>query len=256
MSTTYTEHYNFGKQENYADLFSMKVITDNWDSLDAILYGFSTGKQDKLSATNKLSVAFVDFTPAQIAALGSGITDDDVEQIDLNKNNILSIYGTNVKNLWNVTLAELKQYNRGGTWSGNVYTIPDTEVTVTFNSDGTITINGTPAINKSFNLGQVSPKFKGCIFSACPPTGGSRTTYVANVNYVGYDEGNGLLLNNDVQRLAQIELSANYAFNNLVFSPMICTQTAWNFSRSYQPYAPSNTELYAMIQALQAQLNQ
>lgn len=90
MSTTYTEHYNFGKQENYADLFSMKVITDNWDSLDAILYGFSTGKQDKLSATNKLSVAFVDFTPAQIAALGSGITDDDVEQIDLNKNNILS----------------------------------------------------------------------------------------------------------------------------------------------------------------------
>ncbi len=84
MSTTYTEHYNFGKQENYADLFSMKVITDNWDSLDAILYGFSTGKQDKLSATNKLSVAFVDFTPAQIAALGSGITDDDVEQISLN----------------------------------------------------------------------------------------------------------------------------------------------------------------------------
>lgn len=90
MSTTYTEHYSFGKQENYADLFSMKVITDNWDSLDAIIYDFSTGKQDKLSATNKLSVAFVDFTPAQIAVLGSGITDDDVEQIELNKNNILS----------------------------------------------------------------------------------------------------------------------------------------------------------------------
>lgn len=89
MSVTYTTHYEFGKQEDYSDLFSMKVITDNWDSLDAILYGFSTGKQDKLSATNKLSVAFVDFTPAQIAALGSGITDDDVEQIDLNKNNIL-----------------------------------------------------------------------------------------------------------------------------------------------------------------------
>lgn len=193
---------------------------------------------------------------AQLAAVNSGITSADVAQITINKNNILSIYGTNVKNLWNVTLAELKQYNTSGTWSGNVYTIPDTEVTATFNSDGTITINGTPAINKTFNLGQVSPKFKGCIFSACPPTGGSRTTYVANVNYVGYDEGNGLLLNNDVQRLAQIELKANYAFNNLVFSPMICTQTAWNFSRSYQPYAPSNTELYAMIQALQAQLNQ
>lgn len=97
MSTTYTEHYSFGKQENYADLFSMKVITDNWDSLDAILYDFSTGKQDKLSATNKLSVAFVDFTPAQIAVLGSGITDDDVEQIELNKNNISSIENSIIK---------------------------------------------------------------------------------------------------------------------------------------------------------------
>ena len=187
-------------------------------------------------------------TTAQADAINSGITSTGVAQITTNKNNILSIYGTNVKNLWNVTLGELKQYNTGGTWSGNVYTIPDTTVTATFNSDGTITINGTPATNKTFNLGQVLPKFKGCIFSACPPTGGSSTTYRAGVNYVGYDEGNGLLLNNDVQRLAQIELKANYAFNNLVFSPMICTQTAWNFSRSYQPYAMSNAELTAKEQ--------
>ena len=85
MSVTYTTHYNFGKQEDYSDLFSMKVITDNWDSLDTILYSFSTGKQDKLDSSHKLSVSYVDFTSAQIAALNSGIDSDKVEQIESNE---------------------------------------------------------------------------------------------------------------------------------------------------------------------------
>ena len=37
MATSYTEYYNFGKQEDYADPFSMSVITANFDSLDTIL---------------------------------------------------------------------------------------------------------------------------------------------------------------------------------------------------------------------------
>lgn len=84
MSTTYTEHYNFGKQENYADLFSMKVITDNWDSLDTILYNFSTGKQDKIDSSHKLDPALVGFSEAQQAALDSGATAANIAQIAFN----------------------------------------------------------------------------------------------------------------------------------------------------------------------------
>ena len=41
MATTYTENYNFGKQENYSDTFQMNVITANFDSLDTILKSMS-----------------------------------------------------------------------------------------------------------------------------------------------------------------------------------------------------------------------
>lgn len=37
MSITYTPNYNLGKQENIADRFIMKVITDNMDIIDSAL---------------------------------------------------------------------------------------------------------------------------------------------------------------------------------------------------------------------------
>lgn len=43
MATTYTPHYELGKQTDHADKFSMTVITDNMDKIDAALYG----KEDK-----------------------------------------------------------------------------------------------------------------------------------------------------------------------------------------------------------------
>lgn len=92
MSVTYTTHYEFGKQEDYSDLFSMKVITDNWDSLDTILYAFATGKQDKIDSTHKLDPALVSFSTEQQATLDSGVTTEDVEQIETNKTNISKIH--------------------------------------------------------------------------------------------------------------------------------------------------------------------
>lgn len=38
MATTYTPHYNLGKQTNHADKFSMDVITDDMDIIDTELY--------------------------------------------------------------------------------------------------------------------------------------------------------------------------------------------------------------------------
>lgn len=78
MATTYTTNYNLGKQENHADKFDMDVITDNADKIDAALTGLQSGidgKQDALSSE-------------QLAAVNSGITEEDVTQIGVNKNNI------------------------------------------------------------------------------------------------------------------------------------------------------------------------
>ena len=42
MATTYTPHYNLGKQTNHADKFSMDVITDDMDIIDTELYNNAT----------------------------------------------------------------------------------------------------------------------------------------------------------------------------------------------------------------------
>ena len=80
MATTYTTNYNLGKQENHADKFDMDVITDNADKIDAALTGLQSGIDGKQAT----------LTTAQLAAVNSGITSTDVEQIETNKNNILS----------------------------------------------------------------------------------------------------------------------------------------------------------------------
>lgn len=80
MATTYTTNYNLGKQENHADKFDMDVITDNADKIDAALTGLQSGIDGKQAT----------LTTEQFAAVNSGITSTDVEQITINKNNILS----------------------------------------------------------------------------------------------------------------------------------------------------------------------
>ncbi len=226
MSTTYTEHYNFGKQENYADLFSMKVITDNWDSLDAILYGFSTGKQDKLSATNKLSVAFVDFTPAQIAALGSGITDDDVEQIDLNKNNIS--YNTNmgVKNLSPINAASAtRRIAIPLALTAGTYTVYIGSISSTDTDDATCQI-----------VAMVGSTVVSDYLKVPRTTGGAYTFNVTGVSDNVY-----------------IYASDSYAHSDgdsvTISDFMVCKKAIYDADPAYQPYAMSNAAITAWILA-------
>lgn len=244
MSVTYTTHYEFGKQEDYSDLFSMKVITDNWDSLDAILYGFSTGKQDKLSATNKLSVAFVDFTPAQIAALGSGITDDDVEQIDLNKNNISSLYKVGSANI-------LKNTAQTQTVGG---------ITFTMNADGTITANGTKNNNDWLYLSTGNSLKRGIyVLSSGGIIGDDKLVIITT----GESLGTAIMSTNTATGVYERELTQDYSglnyairiangtvCDNLLFKPMLCEKSVYEaINGEFQPYAMSNAEITAWILA-------
>ncbi|MCR5708117.1 MAG: hypothetical protein K6G82_07570 [Ruminococcus sp.] len=237
MSVTYTTHYEFGKQEDYSDLFSMKVITDNWDSLDAILYGFSTGKQDKLSATNKLSVAFVDFTPAQIAALDSGITSEDVEQIETNKNNILSVADQSTK--YNLITPS-------GSGSGHGFTVTD-------NNDGTFSVNGTrPSGDTSsawISIGKVtlpsdSYTMHGATGQAQLALSVGGTTYYAAEAPTTFS---GAV--NDSTLYIHVP-AAVQSINNVVVKPIIIKKSLYDAGfTEYQPYVLSNAELTAKEQA-------
>ena len=119
MATTYTPNYNLGKQENLSDLFDMSVITDDMDKRDTALglklnisdiiiltkdeYDAlpdskkTDGKYYLLKDVNSLEpyqpgTAFVP-TPAQLDAMNSGITANDVTQIGVNTSNISNKIG-------------------------------------------------------------------------------------------------------------------------------------------------------------------
>lgn len=190
-------------------------------------------------------------TTAQANAINSGIDSTKVGQIETNKNNILFNTNQGVKNLFNLTKVS-------GTYSTVVFTV---------NSDKTVTVNGTASpANSVFNLDDWTCTKAGTYVISGAPSGGSWTpspnTYrirvAVNGTWKGDDVGNGFALTlalGDVVNL-QINTSTSYTANNLVFKPMITLKSLYDADPTYQPYAMSNAELTAAIQALQAQLNQ
>ena len=156
----------------------------------------------------------------------------------------------------NTGAKNLLQYNGYGTGAEN-------GVTYTINSDGTITVNGMPQgsspsyieLKLNGNSVNVSRFCDGQhILSGCP-AGGSDSTYrmyAARSTYSRFDYGDGVLLTNttltDVRLVVYI--ANGYTANNLVFKPMI--RRAEITDNTFQPYAPTNRELYEMILALQS----
>lgn len=128
-------------------------------------------------------------------------------------------------------------------------------VTYTINTDGTITVNGTPQgtapsyveLKLNGNAVNVSRFCDGQhILSGCP-AGGSDSTYrmyAARGVYSRFDYGNGVVLTDttitDVRLV--IYISNGYTANNLVFKPMIREDVIRN--ATFEPYAPTNRELY------------
>lgn len=135
-------------------------------------------------------------------------------------------------------------------------------VTYTINTDGTMTVSGTPQgtspsyieIQLNGNAVNISQFCDGLhILSGCP-AGGSDSTYrmyAARGGYSRFDYGDGVLLTEtaltDVRLV--IYIYNGYTANNLVFKPMI--RRADITDNTYQPYAPTNRELYEMLLALQ-----
>ena len=231
MSTTYTPHYNLGKQEDHADKFDMNVITENADKLDTALYEQAEDISGVQNRQDSLDTA----EAADRAALA--------ELIDGTAKNRLPI----------TSVDSLKQLNTYGTWENNVYT-HSSGVVFTVNDDMSITANGTASgANAVFILsmpGGFSIEAGNWILSGCP-SGGSTSTYKITIAGTTSDTGTTGSFTSCSKVLVRIYVINGTSISNAVFRPMVCSKAAWDISQTYKPYRPSYAELYEMVKALQ-----
>lgn len=144
--------------------------------------------------------------------------------------------------------------------------IPAT-LTVTRNSDDSITVNGYTESKSAFIYYAVeNDDFKGkilgqeLVLSGCP-SGGSNDGYRlrawhydANGSDIASDFGDGVefTFENDTSTYHfDIAIAPNTTCSNLTFRPMLCTAADYAISPAFVPYRPSWQEMYDMIKVLQ-----
>lgn len=150
----------------------------------------------------------------------------------------------------------LLAYNGYGTGAEN-------GVAYSINTDGTITVSGTPQgtspsyieLKLNGNAANIARFCDGQhILSGCPAGGGDNKyrMYAARGGYSRFDYGDGVLLTETTQTDVRLVvfIANGYTANNLVFKPMI--RRAEITDSTYEQYAPTNRELYEMILALQS----
>lgn len=229
---TNTTNYGWTKP-SYEDAADIEVINGTIDNIDAQLKTVETALNSKQNALSS----------AQLAAINSGITAEDVSQIETNKNNISYNTNNGVKNIWNVTIPS---------------NLPS-GFTITRDSDGGFVFNGNTGNSAVSCTTQVWFGTETYVLSGCPSGGGDdsyRFDILRGENsvicYGDPVEAGGFV--QTTSYACRIRIAANYTCNNLKFYPMICLKSLYDADPSYQPYALSNAELTAAIQALQAQL--
>ncbi|MBP3249947.1 MAG: hypothetical protein J6M48_06300 [Ruminococcus sp.] len=122
-------------------------------------------------------------------------------------------------------------------------------VTFTVNSDGSITATGTATANADFTLSNLTgyPTSGRYVLSGCPEGGGANT-YRIQIYQVAADYGEGVAFVSQNRLNVYIRISAGQTVDNLVFKPMI--RPAEIPDSTYQPYAPSNRELFEGIEPI------
>lgn len=183
-------------------------------------------------------------TTAQLAALNSGATSTDIEQIETNKTNI-SYYQAN------------GSYNKLRN-SATTQTVSNTTFTV--NSDGTVDISGKPSSgNAQIVISDLSELENGQQYTFY--NGGtvqeSTNIYFGLLGASGVPNliipPNGITITLDKSQYlsAIIRVTSSSPITTANFKPMA---TKGTISHSYEPYALSNAELTKAILAIQAQL--
>ena len=170
-------------------------------------------------------------------------TDTQLNQIETNKTNISSVCDYGGKNIFEPTITS-------GTYYG---------LTVTVNADNTITINNSTALEESkyIVLGTATPKQAGTYTFDGTPSGITTETG----GYMRIEQGSSgvsqvltpvdIDLNNTQAFNVYLRVLAGKTYDNVTLKPLLCLKSLYQASSTYEPYAPSNRELYEMIKALQ-----
>jgi len=130
-------------------------------------------------------------------------------------------------------------------------------VTITVNPDGSVLMSGTATADVSLIL-PVTLQPGAYILTGCPAGGGSGTNYRMPLRkidgnvYVGADYGSGFNfeVSEETAYNVLIYVPKNVVCDNLLFQPMV--RRAELTDSNYQPYAPTNRQLYEMILAVQS----
>lgn len=260
-----------GGTNNYDDLVNRPQI--NSHTLTGNMSGSDLGLQDTISdldtiragaaagATavqpSALETALAQKQDAlssqQLDAVNSGITSADVEQITTNKNNILSIYNQNGKT-FNIVDWSLINGTVGS--DNNVtYSYVDGIVTVTGTksvADSYMTVTDTLILipNKNYVVSQIqsgSPDMRLKVF-------GYDTTWRQLADTGSSTTFNSGTYSKFMVRFTLAGSSTGVAVDKTI-KPMLIDKSVYDAGYTdYQPYAMSNAELTAAIQAIQTQL--
>lgn len=198
------------------------------------------------------------FTPTaeQLAAMNSGITAEDVAQISTNENNILFVSQNGAAN-----------YAKVGTNSyannGITVTVSNGEIAISGTANGTFSLYiGGKITDNIENDNKLTSKLPNVIaFTGAPNTdsknrmifalyNGSTWVYSGSTNDLYHDLTDKVY----THWLLYIPIVSGNQYNG-VWKPMVVPKSLYDSGfTDFQPYALSNAELTAAIQAIQAQL--
>lgn len=235
--------YDFHFTAEVMDGIFGEVITARgaWDTLGERLDNMEQGTGDTYTKAEVDTMLAEKVNTEEGKGLSSNdFTDSDKEQITTNKNNILWNTDNGVKNIYSL----------------NPRTAISQGITFVAGADGTVTANGTASGDAVFYLSDTLDIGSGYVLYGEANQDGSISsgwfmdTYITGyanrrtfTNYVGTEE------NTKIWRLI---IKSGVTVSDLIFKPMICKQSTFDMSQTYQPYAPTNRELYEMILALQS----
>lgn len=162
---------------------------------------------------------------------------------------LISLIDSGAKNYINtIDLDAIKSRNTSGTWSDNTYTRYNIEYTI--NEDGTIslrTIGGAASSGGALvipcrELAGDTYHLSGC------PAGASGYDIRLGSGSTYRDAGSGaeFTVTGNFTIYIRVDSGTNIP-DAVTLSPMLCLKAAHDVSKNYVPYAPTLSELYAMI---------
>lgn len=222
--------------ENVLTLPSIYTKTEVDDLIDPIQTAVTSHDSEIMSLSTQQSTQHT-----QIVNLQSS----DTKQNDA----LVEIIDSGAKNRLTFKIADIKQQNTSGTWSGNTFS-HSTGVSFTINDDYSVTVNGTASgANAAFVIspnGRFTIENGNWVLSGSP-SGGSTTSYNISIAGTASDLGNSVEFTGCTAQFVRIYVISGTTVNNLVFRPMVCSKAAWQITNKYVPYCPSLQEIYRSL---------